>query len=336
MRTLNLHRKSARTDTDSGTIFFVRACPAHRKAAMTKLKNISRETVSEIRQALIRIQAEHFKSDPDDAVTVAIGESLSPLSKSALTAIAAPFGTELVPSIYRLAQEKPRIFSTRTLTRWRLGQTNSELNAILLYIFIRTSYTNYLSETEEEVVMSSGGPILSAVRGAFNHEGPARLDQAKRLMGRYELVRPHPYEPDTLFVSGLLEIGKTRSKNGPKGHFDCALSYKYKHQDVSRSISMSGKIVPHGTSATMFMSNDVPVHFIFYVDYRGSGGAETDLGGIVIANTRGSDPASAWPFHARWLSPGMKARQGQLSPDEVSADVVSRHLRRGYVGWKPA
>lgn len=289
-------------------------------------------TVDAVRDAVARIAADHFTTDADGAITDAIGTTLRSIGRSELEALLVPFNQASGPFLSHI-KKSGDIFVPRTIARFRSGQNIRPLNFFFIYIFIRKSYGDYLNLTEEEVAMASGGPIVSAVRTVFNHTRPALVADAERFQGQYEIIRPYPYDP-TQYLSGRLLIGQGTAGEQKLKPFDCALDYSYAKAGAEVPFSLNGKIVMHGHSATLFMSDEHKAHFIFYVDHRDSRRPAENMAGIVLADTGGKDLASAWPFHARLLPPGEEPRLGVLASDNIDPALM-RHLRRGHVEWEP-
>lgn len=299
---------------------------------MAGIAGVTQTTVHAVRDALARIARDHFPVDPDGSITEAIGTTLRMANKSEVAAILAPY-PQSDGVVFSTLNQSGDVFDPKTLKRFRSGENIRPINFFYIYIFIRLSYNSSLPSTEEEVAMASGGPIVSAVRTVFNHTRPVLVADAERFRGRYELIRPFPYDP-AKYLAARLSVG-VGSANGQRLRpFDCALAYEYENAGASKKPELTGKLVMHGSSATLFMSNPDQAHFIFYVDHRDSRGATESMAGILMADTGGKDLASAWPFHARWLPEGEVARSGVLTVDQLDPAIM-RHLKRGHIEWDP-
>jgi hypothetical protein len=205
-----------------------------------------------------------------------------------------------------------------------------------MHLFLYNEFPDILEFNFNRVEMAGRELLVRSVREVFGHDGHFTTDDVRRYVGRYALYRPYHHDPKHSVLAVELAIGHGHFESGePLGAFDCSVTHRYPEieSDGIREEVSRGKIVKHGDTATLFMSDDHRSHFILYIDYRHGSQVFTRLGGILLARSAGSDPSSAWPFFARRLRDDEDFEPGPQQLETVPNDAFD-HLGRGAIYWK--
>jgi hypothetical protein len=230
--------------------------------------------------------------------------------------------------------------SESTVRRWittgHIG-ANKYINSI--YLYISDNYSDIFSDCLSMVKLKESELLVRSVREVFRHKRDFSVSNVQKYFGEYALYRPFYDDPKQTVMGLRLSIGPdyTDERGEALGPFDCVMhrGYASPRSDEVREDVLAGKIVPHGATATLFLSGPDQSHFIYYIDYQhGPHARDYDaLGGIIIADSAGGDPASAWPFYAERLMPNRTFQPGLFKPDEIPPRALER-LGRGAIYWE--
>jgi formylglycine-generating enzyme required for sulfatase activity len=306
---------------------------AEKKGRPGRRPDVAKELGQDLRRVVILTAKKLCREKSKEGAEQLLGEMhdfLFEIRKSALEA--------QILSRLRLTRQdvisRPDDFSAKTLLR--AFSDPAPLNRIYLntlYLFLKTRYSTELDATARS--QSIAGDELSRLfRLQLGCPDAPPEGEVTAYSGRYELVRIFPYKPMDKMVSGELRIGLQSDGKAAPTPLSCAYDYRYDNGTRHEDRNLRGKLIVHGTRATILLSNEHQVYFQLYVDSRESREPGASFSGIVLTDTSGRHLASAWPFHARGLRNKEECRVGLLEPEDVSEEILDELARRN-VHWDP-
>lgn len=177
-------------------------------------------------------------------------------------------------------------------------------------------------------------PLAYEVRKNFNHLGGVLAAQMRPYLGRYELFHAFHRDPSKAVVASLM-IGEGSHAGHRLRRSDALLRYEYPTNTSLPGQAFTGKIIKHGRTATLLLSDEHKSKFIMYMDAWRNPAQHEVIKGVFVADLSSQgDRASAWPFYARRLIADEAWQPRVISWNDAPPEAQTE-FERGAINWEP-